>query len=60
MTKPQLLNNEAARLNALHQYKLLATSPEEAFDDLTRSAAYICGTLITLVSVVDTDRSAMV
>jgi len=55
MTKPQLLNNEAARLNALHQYKLLDTSPEEAFDDLTCSAAYLCGTLIALISLVDTE-----
>lgn len=48
--------NEAARLNALHQYEVLDTSPEAAFDDLTRLAAHICGTPIAIVSLVDSNR----
>jgi anti-anti-sigma regulatory factor len=48
--------DEALRLAALHQYGILDTTPEEAFDDLTRLAAHICGTPIALVSLVDADR----
>ncbi len=48
--------NEAERLDALHRTHILDTSPEEAFDDLTRLAAHLCGTPIAAVSLVDTDR----
>ena len=51
-----LPSNEVARINALHQYEILDTSPEREFDDLTRLAAHICGTPIALISLVDTDR----
>ncbi len=54
--KAPLPNNEAARLNALYEYEILDTSPEEAFDDLTRLAAHICGTPTALINLVDTDR----
>src|SRR5262249_46433443 len=48
--------DEALRLAALHQYGILDTTPEEAFDDLTSLAAHICGTPIALVSLVDANR----
>jgi PAS domain S-box-containing protein len=54
--KKILPNDETARIEALLQYKILDTAPEAAFDDLTRLAAYICGTPIALVSLVDTNR----
>jgi PAS domain S-box-containing protein len=52
----ELLKNEAMRLEALHQYQILDTDPEKAFDDLTRLAAYICGTPVALVSLIDANR----
>ncbi|MGA8223314.1 MAG: ATP-binding protein [Candidatus Acidiferrales bacterium] len=54
--KASLPPNETARLETLHQYAILDTLPEQEFDDLTRLAALICGTPISLVSLVDTDR----
>ncbi len=48
--------NEAARLAALRSYEILDTPPEEAFDDLTKVAAQVCGTPIALVSLIDADR----
>ena len=48
--------NEQERLKALRAYAILDTPPDEHFDDLVRVAAYICGTPIALVSLVDADR----
>jgi len=54
--KPPIPPKEAARLEALRRYHILDTVPEEAFDDLTFLAAYVCGTPIALVSFVDQNR----
>lgn len=51
-----LPDNEPARLSALHQYNILDTDPEAAFDDLTELAALICDTPIALVSLIDDCR----
>ncbi len=48
--------DEALRLKALREYAILDTEPDAAFDDITRLAAAICGTSISLVSFVDEDR----
>jgi hypothetical protein len=49
-------DGEAARLRSLRRYDILDTGPEKAFDDLASLAAYICGTPIALVSLIDADR----
>ena len=47
---------EAARLEALRQYKILDTPAEQAYDDITALAVYICEVPIALISLVDADR----
>ncbi|MBD1909740.1 GAF domain-containing protein [Leptolyngbya sp. FACHB-8] len=48
--------NEAQRLAALQSYNILDTEAEVAFDDATKLAALICGTPISMVSLVDEHR----
>jgi len=47
---------EAARLAVLRRYCVLDTGREARFDDLARLAANICGTPVSLVSLVDSHR----
>jgi GAF domain len=47
---------EAARLEALRQYSILDTPPEQTYDDITSLAAFICDVPIALISLVDADR----
>jgi signal transduction histidine kinase len=48
--------NESERLSALYEYDLLDTMPEKEYDDITRIAADICGTSISLISLIDNNR----
>ncbi len=54
--KAPLPDDEAQRLEALRQYEILDSAPEQAFDDLTLLAAHICGVPTAMVSLVDQDR----
>lgn len=49
-------SDETARLAALYDYEVLDSLPEQSFDDLTALAAFICGTPIALISLLDSDR----
>ena len=54
--KAPLPANEAERLAALHAYSIVDTSPEQAYDDVTRLASQLCGTPIALLTLLDEDR----
>jgi two-component system, NtrC family, sensor kinase len=56
MTGAGLSIGEKARVTALKQYSILDTLPEQIYDDVTALASLICGTPISLVSLVDADR----
>lgn len=47
---------EEKRIAALKSYGVLDTDPEQAFDDLTQLASYICGTPMAAMTLIDSDR----
>ena len=49
-------HNEPARLAALLALEVLDTGPEAEFDALVRAASLVCGTPISLISLIDTER----
>jgi PAS domain S-box-containing protein len=49
-------HDEAGRLRALSECRVLDTGAEEAFDDIVRLAAQFCRTPVALISLVDRDR----
>ena len=56
MIRPAIPQNEQDRLQALKEYYILDTLPEEDLDNITKLASEICKTPISLVSLVDQDR----
>ena len=49
-------STETARQQALEQYSILDTLAEQAYDDITKLASYICDTPFALISLVDHER----
>src|ERR1700742_5064782 len=44
------------RLDALREYAIMDTTPEEGFDDISRLTSFICGTPIACITLLDLDR----
>lgn len=56
MTSVPFPKSEAERLRELHSYAILDTPADPNFDALTELASLICGTPISLISMVDAER----
>src|SRR6201998_54800 len=56
MAAPIMTPNDAARVSALQKYAILDSEPEQAFDDLTLLASYVCKAPIALISLIDENR----
>lgn len=56
MNTPPVPENEAARVRALRSYNILDTFREEEYEKLTDLASRICGTPISLVTLIDENR----
>ncbi len=56
MLKPNLPENEELRLKELRDFQILDSESETAFDELTKLASEICGTKISVISLIDSDR----
>src|SRR3981081_2003748 len=56
MGNPRMAMNDAERVGALQKYAILDSEPEQAFDDLTLLATYVCKTPIALISLIDGNR----
>ena len=55
MQRP-IIENEAARQNALRNLRLLDTAPSESFDRITRLASRLLGAPVSTISLTDHDR----
>ncbi|MDY7090584.1 MAG: GAF domain-containing sensor histidine kinase [Actinomycetota bacterium] len=54
--KAPLPDNEIDRLAALYSLDILDSAPEQDFDDIVALASKVCGTPMSLVTLLDTDR----
>jgi GAF domain-containing protein len=56
MISADLHPEELQRIDELLRYEVLDTEDEKVLDELTQLASAICGTSISLISIVDKDR----
>lgn len=56
MQKPEILKTEKYRLQELNAYNIIEAAEEDDFDFLTAMAAQICGTKISLISLVTNNK----
>ncbi len=57
MKSPEYPENEKLRQIAVEKYELLDTLPEDAYDHITATVAYICNTPIALITLLDKERN---
>ena len=57
MTAPHIIDLVNDRLEALNQYHILDTLPEEEYDDIVELAANICNTACATISFLDHNKS---
>ena len=50
--------NEISGLETLYSYSILDSLLEQAIDDITELARFICETQISVISLVDSDRQS--
>lgn len=55
-TQKAFSSNDRDRVAALQKYAILDTEPEQAFDDLTLLASFICKTPIASITLIDENR----
>jgi len=55
-TQKVITSNDHDRVAALQKYAILDTEPEQAFDDLTLLASFICKTPIASITLIDENR----
>jgi len=57
--KAKLPSNEVARLEALLDYRIIDTLPEDSYDDITLLASNICDTPMAAVSLITPNGEAL-
>ncbi len=57
MKPPEFPDNEKQRLEAIDEYNILDTLPETEFDNITKLAAEICHTPVSLITILDPERN---